>query len=71
MNHRQIIALSPSERLELHTRAVAGGDTEAARDFVLSSVWRSIRRARHIKAKEKVPTFAGVCRAVGVVLQQA
>ncbi len=69
MQPKQIIALSPADRLALSTRARVGGDGDV-RDYLLSCAWISIDKNRAMKKREKVAAFMELCRTTRVIVER-
>lgn len=69
MHPKEIIALSPANRLALSTRAKVGGDGDV-RDYLLSCAWIAINKNRAISKRAKVAAFVELCRTTRVLVER-
>lgn len=69
MHPKEIIALSPADRLALATKARVGGDGDV-RDYLLSCAWISINKNRAISKRAKVAAFVELCRSTRVIVER-
>lgn len=70
MTPKEIMKMEPEARLALEARARAG-DVESVKDFVLSSVWRSLLGSKDTDAKEKVKAFLAIFKSVEINVEAA
>jgi len=68
MTVREIVALTPSEAIELQDKA-KNGDLNAARDFILYGIWVTKFRKVNARSRDKIAVFSALHRATRVIWQ--
>jgi len=70
MTPKQIMAISPDDRLALEARA-RSGDVDAIADWLRLAAWRTIAALKHLRPRQRVRSFVALCQNVSINVEGA